>query len=317
MKLGIVLAGGGGKGAYQIGVLKALHQLGLTQYIKGISGTSVGALNGALLLNGNIEQACLAWETIAPSKILSIKGQPLIDKLKGTGFQQLENVMASYSEKLEDYGVFSRSGMEKLITEYVDLPKISASTIPFYATCVQFPTMKKTRFQLNGLAPERIQTILLATSAIPVVFPPETIDGALYLDGGLVDNVPIEPLYEQGCDVIIVVPLNRSYVLDRSLYPNAKIYEIVPQKGLGHLVSGTMQFNQEIAKQRIQDGYDDAMQLLQPTMNMQDSEASMYTAMDKMAHSEQAFQRVHQQQSRRFNDGLADLQRKIQGARRT
>ena len=77
MKIGLVLAGGGGKGSYQIGVMKALHQLDLLKKIEGVAGTSVGALNAALFLNEDIHVAERMWETISPSKILSLKS-PLL-----------------------------------------------------------------------------------------------------------------------------------------------------------------------------------------------------------------------------------------------
>ena len=64
MKIGIVFEGGGGKGAFQIGVWNALRELNLEQYITTISGTSVGALNAALLFQGNYANAERIWNSI-------------------------------------------------------------------------------------------------------------------------------------------------------------------------------------------------------------------------------------------------------------
>lgn len=313
MKIGLVLAGGGGKGSYQIGVIKAMEQIGLTKYIQGVAGTSVGALNGALLLNGQIEKACRVWENISPNKILSIKGRTFIEKLKGTRFENMLDKLETYSNKLEDYGIFSREGMVALIEESLDLHSLSMCDIPLYATCVEFTSLTATYFQLNRQKPQLIQSILLATSAIPIVFPPEEIDGKLYIDGGVKDNVPIAPLYQIGCDTIIVIPLNRSYVLDRSLYPNVRIYEVVPQNGLGHIVSGTLQFNREITKRHIQQGYDDAMSILEPVFSSFRYEKTVYQSIQKIAHNEQTFQSLHTSNSIEFQQNISILQNKIQG----
>ena len=313
MKIGLVLAGGGGKGSYQMGVIKAMEHIGLTKYIQGVAGTSVGALNGALLLNGHIEKACQVWENISPNKILSIKGRTFIEKLKGTPLEKMHDKLEAYSKKLEDYGVFSRKGMMALMEESVDLQQLSTCDIPFYATCVEFPSMTATYFQLNRQNPRVIQSILLATSAIPIVFPPEEIEGKLYIDGGIKDNVPIAPLYKIGCDPIIVIPLDRSYILDRSLYPNASIYEIVPQNSLGHIVSGTLQFNREIAKRHMQQGYNDAMRILGPAFSILQHEKTVYKSIHKMAQNEQTFQSIHTKNTLEFQQGISSLQNKIQG----
>lgn len=71
--IGMVFAGGGGKGAYEIGAWKFLHEVGLDQYICGVSGTSVGALNAALFAGSSYELAEELWLNIRTEKILSPK----------------------------------------------------------------------------------------------------------------------------------------------------------------------------------------------------------------------------------------------------
>ena len=67
---GLVLEGGGAKGAYQIGAWKALKEAGVK--IKGVSGTSVGALNGALICMGDMERAESLWSNLAYSQIMDV-----------------------------------------------------------------------------------------------------------------------------------------------------------------------------------------------------------------------------------------------------
>ena len=70
---GLVLEGGGARGAYQIGAWRALREAGVK--IKGVSGTSVGALNGALVCMGNLEKAEEVWENISYSQVMSVEDE--------------------------------------------------------------------------------------------------------------------------------------------------------------------------------------------------------------------------------------------------
>ena len=88
-------------------------------------------------------------------------------------------------------------------------------------------SLQKEYFKLNNLPTSKIKDILLASSAIPVVFPPQSIDGKKYIDGGLPhpygDNTPTIKVYEEGCSIIFVVHLDPQDRTDTSLYPKAKI----------------------------------------------------------------------------------------------
>lgn len=69
--IGLVLAGGGGKGAYEVGVWRALDEYGITPNIGGVAGTSVGSLNAAMFAQGSCEDAARIWSTISPGAVLT------------------------------------------------------------------------------------------------------------------------------------------------------------------------------------------------------------------------------------------------------
>lgn len=107
-KIGLVLAGGGGKGAYQIGVWQALRDLGLEQSVAAVSGTSVGALNAALFATGDLERARAVWRDLSPTHIIFSPDQSkaseriaaLLEKTLSSGFHfELPSVipLSSYS----------------------------------------------------------------------------------------------------------------------------------------------------------------------------------------------------------------------------
>ena len=289
--IGLVFSGGGGKGAYEIGVWKYLHEIGLDNYVKAVSGTSVGALNAALFTGSSYEQAEKLWLNIDQSKILSpkkIQPEDIADWLIKNGITA--TVVARSAGKIVSAGIvtvsklndmlltrtkgdylFSRDGLSEMIEESLNIDMLNNNDIPCFVTCVRCSDLKIERFKLNEYLYDDVRIILLASSAIPIIFPNEIFDGENYCDGGIPlvgDNTPIQPVYDTGIDNIIVVHLNRETIIDKSQYPSSNIIEIVPSIDLGNAVNGTLDFSPSGAKQRIDVGYEDAKKILQPMLEM-------------------------------------------------
>ena len=290
--IGLVFAGGGGKGSYEIGVWKYLHEIGLDQYVRAVSGTSVGALNASLFVGGSYELAEELWLNISQKKILTPKEVSAEDIMKwfvangvtlstpmlkgvskavsGTilGVEKIAQVMAT---KMMDDHMFSREGLVEMIADGLNFNILKSSEIPCYVTCVRCPGLKIERFILNEYSDDDITKLLLASSAIPIVFPNEEFHGQMYCDGGIPivgDNVPIEPIYNTGVENIIVVHLSQDYLVDKEQYPNSKIIEIVPHEDLGNALTGTLDFSPEGAFARMKMGYEDAKRIMQPMVDM-------------------------------------------------
>lgn len=289
---GLVFSGGGGKGAYEIGAWKYLHEMGLDNYVKAVSGTSVGALNAALFVGSNYEQAEEMWLSIDQSKILTPKKISSEDitkwlvknglnistfltfgasKAASAGIWTIGKIAEMLLVQTQGDHLFSREGLSDMIEECVNIEMLQNSDIPCFVTCVSCPSFKIERFRLNDYLSDEITTILLASSAIPIIFPNELFNGKKYCDGGIPlvgDNTPIRPVYDKGVENIIVVHLNRETVIDRSQYPDSNIIEIVPSIELGNAMNGTLDFSASGAKQRIDVGYEDAKKVLQPMLEM-------------------------------------------------
>lgn len=267
-KLGLVFAGGGGKGAYAIGVWRALAEAGLDARVRAVAGTSVGALNAVLFLQGDQELAERVWLDIAPGKILSVDLSVVLRHVARVGLRPAGAVL-TLAKSLAQHGVFSRKGLLRLIDAYVDLDRITGASIPCYVTCCERTAGRPTYFKLNGCDRDRAISLLLASSAIPVVFRPERIEGQDYIDGGAADNVPVQPVYDEGCDVILVVHVSRTGLVDKRRFPNARIVEFVPREAQGGFISGTLDFSPERARHRIEQGYHDALGVLRPVLEME------------------------------------------------
>ena len=240
-KIGLVLAGGGGKGSYQLGVWKYLEEIGLTKKISVISGSSVGALNAILLTLCDFDTAVDIWTTQLESNILDFKSPT-----KRSG------------------AIFSREGLYRIM-EQLDFSRLPTLKKKLYATCLNTDTHKTESFCLNNYDKETAEQILCATSAIPIVFQGEKIFGNHYIDGGWGDEVPIGPLVEEGCTDAIVVNLKRSYHVD---YSGLGINTIVihPTVNLGDNWFGVLDFSSKGAERRMKLGYDDCRKRFAPLL---------------------------------------------------
>lgn len=249
---GLVLSGGGGKGAYEIGALTALDELGLLEQVTMISGNSIGSVNMVLYEGGGLEKAQKLWFNIDPSDFI---------ELDDNGYDATSN----------DDGIFSREGLTRLVTQNADLSKISNSNKQLYITvCKDNPdqSISAEYVQMNEKNPAEIMQYVLASSAIPIVYDAVNINGVNYFDGGLKDNTPIQPLYNAGMKEIIVICLDHDYVDKSYLYPSATCYNIIPSQSLDmNTLTGTADLSKTNAVYRYRLGYLDTKAIMNAYLN--------------------------------------------------
>lgn len=173
-KIGIALGGGGSRGFAHLGVLKALEEAGI--YPDIISGTSAGAIVGSLLADGK-----------TPDEIMAIMREiQLTDVAKiglpKKGFASLDNLRKKLKKNLK---ATKFSELEKPL--YLGLSNLLSGEIDY-------------------ISEGDVTIAVQGSSSIPIIFSPVEINGQVYVDGGLLDNVPVKPLIDQ-CDVIIAVDI--------------------------------------------------------------------------------------------------------------
>lgn len=311
--VGLVLAGGGGKGPYELGVWKALFEYNLDKEITHVSGTSVGALNAALFAQGDYFKAEKIWKSINPEVVLKPKGLENLKQglnfFKNAGLVGIPvatlNELKKILSKAKAEGVFSTQGLAKIIDEEVNLSTISLGAIVAYATCVKKEGWTKKYFKLNDQPIENIKNIVLASSSLPFVFDSYTIEGDEYVDGGIPkigDNIPIQPLYDEGVRFLIVVHLSQDGLINCKDFPDATIIEITPQEDQGDLFTGTLDFSPEGIERRITQGYLDAKRILEPMVRLSYSSQRTVENISKILHAE----KEHQIQSNKHNNKLQE-----------
>lgn len=242
-KWGLVLAGGGGKGAFQSGAFKALVERGIFSQFAGISGCSVGALNMVLFAHGDVAMAQDVWKNISNDQFLKIDTE-LIDLKEG---------------------IFSRTGLEKLMDDYINFDLISDYKYPLFAATSVFKANSDPEplyIPLKGESRENIKTILLASSALPYAYENVIFNSMVLKDGGITDNTPIKPLYDLGIRHFYVIDLSASAPSPSERYKDCVFVHIKPFKNIGGLIDGTLDFTAKGAKLRMELGYLDTIRTL-------------------------------------------------------
>lgn len=255
---GIVLEGGGARGAYQIGAWKALKEAGIR--IKGISGASVGALNGALMCMDDLEKAEHIWENISYSKVMDVD-DGIMEKMMSLNLktEDFQEIAGAIKRIFADKGL-DVTPLRNLIMETVDEEKIRNSPRDLFVVTYSLSDMKKMLVDVKALPEGQIGDMLLA-SAYFFAFKNEKLGGKRYMDGGSVDNVPVEPLLDAGYKDIIIL---RIYGIGRDserfleIPEDTSVYRIAPRQDLG----GILDFNKKKAKKNMLLGYYDAQRML-------------------------------------------------------
>ena len=199
---GIVLEGGGAKGAYQVGAWAALLEAGIK--IKGIAGTSVGALNGALMCMDDLREAEKLWDNISWSQVMDID-DTLIEQWKARDFSSLSlhELLAEGKRILKDRGL-DITPLKQLIERTIDEDKIFQSDKEFFVSTISLSDRKPLIVNMKEVAEGEMKDMLLASAYLPG-FKRERLGGKLYADGGGANNVPVDVLADRGYKDIIVI----------------------------------------------------------------------------------------------------------------
>lgn len=244
---GVVLAGGGTKGAYQVGAWKALTEMKIK--IKGVCGASIGAINGAFFLQNNIQLAQELYNNIKITDIMQVDEGVNPDK----NIFNITNITKIAKDYTQQKGL-SNKPLRETIEKYIDIDKIYNSKIDFGLLTVNAKDMSPVKLFKNEIKKEEMVDYLLASACFPI-FKPQKIGENEYLDGGLYDNIPINMLLEKNYKNIIVLDVAGIGVKRKMLEKDVYLKIISPNEDLG----GTFEFNPEKIKSNIQLGYLDTL----------------------------------------------------------
>lgn len=191
-KRALVLPGGGGRGAYQVGVYKALHEKGIRFDLA--FGTSIGGLNATMIAQGDLERLEHLWSTLRASDIFHLPSASMVGRLV-------------LGHKL---GLLDTTPLETLLRRELNLQALKQSRMKVGLCATDLCSLETRLITIDDvMSTNELVDVLMATSAIPMAFPPRHIHGAgLWVDGGLVRNTPMETAIQLGADEIFMVLLH-------------------------------------------------------------------------------------------------------------
>ena len=222
MKQAIALAGGGTKGAYQVGAWKAMRELGIPFDI--VTGTSIGSVTAALMVQGDFDRAWELWTHITEEQIM------------------LERADATPHEKRELAALAEHP--EQLIARVKDRADLN-------------PSFQPVEVRKQDIAPGYLPQWILASSACYPMFPMCEIDGQNYLDGAYSDNLPIGTAFRLGADRVIAIGL-KPETPEKKYANHPLVTYIAPAEPLGKL----LEFDPDALRHSIALGYTDTLRVL-------------------------------------------------------
>ncbi|MCI7145731.1 MAG: patatin-like phospholipase family protein [Clostridiales bacterium] len=227
MKTALILSGGGSRGAYEIGVCKALKELKID--VDMVFGTSVGAITGALVAQDSIEEAERLWLELTADKVFDIEGelfsrgsgdnrfQDALDdiqdritrsiKKKSIAGMPAEDAIGYLREMLSEGGA-GTTGLRELLEEYIDEDRIRNSPIEFGLVTTEYPTMKGAYMSEDDIPEGQLRDYILASASCFPAAKVCEIGDRKYIDGGYTDNMPLIMALNRDAGNIIAVNLD-------------------------------------------------------------------------------------------------------------
>lgn len=184
-----VLSGGGPYGALQVGALRALLEAGIQPDL--VIGTSAGALNGAFI--------ALDPTPAGARRLVELWSEITDEDL----FPGVKRRSAWARMLMRGNRIFDNSGLAEIIESRLGISTFDEAELPLGVVATDMETGQDKVFSSGALKPA-----LLASAAMPGIFPPVEVEGRLYIDGGVTNAVPLAPAVEMGA--------NKIYVLDCS-----------------------------------------------------------------------------------------------------
>jgi len=226
--VGLVLSGGFAKGAYQVGVLKAVREFFADGEIKYTSASSVGALNAYAFLQDKLDIAEDMWRN-----------------LDFGGFRAFTRNYARGSH------------IADAIAKFED----TARPQPFlYTTCFNTTKRKLNYINLKNVKASEVQDYLRASVMLPMFSGPVVISGMKYIDGAIVDNIPVRPIMQHPLDYAIVVHFDNDNYLFENDYFDSKLIKI---NFVGNgLIKNSLAFDKNSVSYMINSGYEEGISIL-------------------------------------------------------
>lgn len=247
-RIGLALGGGGTRGAFEIGAWKAFRELDVQ--FAAITGTSIGAINGALMLSCGYDRAVELWHNLQYEQCLSFSTPP---NLKSSDLLTLKNSDVLAREILAQGGL-DTGPLRELLLNYIDEKVVRSNPVRFGLMTVQINEFRPEPLWIEDIPTGHLIDFIMASAHLPGLQPVE-IGGKRYLDGGFAENVPVSMLRRQGFRHIVAIDLEPRVSVRCPWEDNTQLTLIHDREDLGSLLD----LDQDLIRRNQRLGYLDTM----------------------------------------------------------
>lgn len=258
--LALTLEGGGARGGYQIGAVKALYENGYN--FKAIVGTSIGAINGAYLAQGDFDKLYKMWQTLSFKDLLDLENAPMKNLLNAKlNVEDIRYLSKKLGEAVKNGGLDITKERE-ILESTIDEEKLRNSDILYGLVAACLTDVKGEELFIDEIPQGKVVDYIIASSNLPF-FKRSIIGDKKYLDGGIWDNCPVHMLEKKGFKDVIVIRAfkQQSRIRDyRNILKRGKItiHFIEPIDTLPSILN----FDSENLNELIKLGYYDTLKIL-------------------------------------------------------
>ena len=201
----LLLGGGGAKGAYEVGAIAALDELGIKA--GSVFGTSVGALHAAMYAQGSMDAAAALWDNIRLSDVVSEESLAIADDAENI-FDHPEKLLEFITRYAQKKGV-DVSPLMDILHKLIDEDKIRRSSVHLGIVTTRFPSLAMVEKRLEEMETGSLIDWLMASASCFPIFPMKQVGGDRYIDGGFCDNTPVEMAVRSGARDIVAIDIGK------------------------------------------------------------------------------------------------------------
>lgn len=201
----LVLGGGGAKGAYEVGAIAALDELGIKA--GSVFGTSVGALHAAMYAQGSMDAAAALWDNIRLSDVVSEESLAIADDAENI-FDHPKKLLEFITRYAQKKGV-DVSPLMDILHKLIDEDKIRRSGVHLGIVTTRFPSLAMVEKRLEEMETGSLIDWLMASASCFPIFPMKQVGGDRYIDGGFCDNTPVEMAVRSGARDIVAIDIGK------------------------------------------------------------------------------------------------------------
>lgn len=252
--IGLVLAGGGVKGAYQVGSYFAFKKCNIK--IDGVVGTSIGSFNAAMIAQGKENELYEFWKNVDVGKLLDFNTKYTDSVNNKDKFKELIYGIEQMTLIVKNKGI-SNNNLKNILNEMIDEERLRNSYMDYGLVTVRVNDLKPLYLFKEDMKKGKIPEYILASCNLPLFKTEKLIDNKYYIDGGFYDNNPINMLLNKGYDKIYSVEI-QGIGFKQKIKDESKLIRIIPSRHLG----STLNVNKKKINDNIKLGYYDTLKVL-------------------------------------------------------